>query len=149
MIEKILSNQIALVLKKLFGDNEYDVQFQKTRKEFDGDITLVVFPFTKFSKTGPEETAKKIGDELISLSEIKNFNVVKGFLNIEIEDLFWLSQLDQILNQQDYGFISIDKNSPTYLVEYCSPNTNKPIHLGHIRNNLLGFSVAEILKASG
>tara|TARA_Y100000991_G_scaffold49177_1_gene35403 strand:- start:12949 stop:14715 length:1767 start_codon:yes stop_codon:yes gene_type:complete len=149
MIEKILSNQIALVLKKLFGHNEYDVQFQKTRKEFDGDITLVVFPFTKFSKTGPEETAKKIGDELISLSEIKNFNVVKGFLNIEIEDLFWLSQLDQILNQQDYGFISINKNSPTYLVEYCSPNTNKPIHLGHIRNNLLGFSVAEILKASG
>ena len=149
MIEKILSNQIALVLKKLFGDNEYDVQFQKTRREFKGDITLVVFPFTKFSKTGPEETAKKIGDELISLSEIKNFNVVKGFLNIEIEDLFWLSQLDQILNQQDYGFISIDKNSPTYLVEYCSPNTNKPIHLGHIRNNLLGFSVAEILKASG
>ena len=149
MIEKILSNQIALVLKKLFGNNEYDVQFQKTRKEFKGDITLVVFPFTKFSKTGPEETAKKIGDELISLSEIKNFNVVKGFLNIEIEDVFWLSQLDQILNQQDYGFISIDKNSPTYLVEYCSPNTNKPIHLGHIRNNLLGFSVAEILKASG
>ena len=149
MIEKILSNQIALVLKKLFGHNEYDVQFQKTRKEFDGDITLVVFPFTKFSKTGPEETAKKIGDELISLSEIKNFNVVKGFLNIEIEDLFWLSHLDQILNQQDYGFISINKNSPTYLVEYCSPNTNKPIHLGHIRNNLLGFSVAEILKASG
>ena len=149
MIEKILSNQIALVLKKLFGDNEYDVQFQKTRKEFKGDITLVVFPFTKFSKTGPEETAKKIGDELISLSEIKNFNVVKGFLNIEIEDVFWLSQLDQILNQQDYGFISINKNSPTYLVEYCSPNTNKPIHLGHIRNNLLGFSVAEILKASG
>ena len=149
MIEKILSNQIALVLKKLFGHNEYDVQFQKTRKEFNGDITLVVFPFTKFSKTGPEKTAKKIGDELISLSEIKNFNVVKGFLNIEIEDVFWLSQLDQILNQQDYGFISIDKNSPTYLVEYCSPNTNKPIHLGHIRNNLLGFSVAEILKASG
>ena len=149
MIEKILSNQIALVLKKLFGDNEYDVQFQKTRKEFKGDITLVIFPFTKFSKTGPEVTAKKIGDELISLSEIKNFNVVKGFLNIEIEDLFWLSQLDQILNQQDYGFISINKNSPTYLVEYCSPNTNKPIHLGHIRNNLLGFSVAEILKASG
>ena len=149
MIEKILSNQIVLILKKLFGDNEYDVQFQKTRKEFKGDITLVVFPFTKFSKTGPEETAKKIGDELISLSEIKNFNVVKGFLNIEIEDLFWLSQLDQILNQQDYGFISINKNSPTYLVEYCSPNTNKPIHLGHIRNNLLGFSVAEILKASG
>ena len=149
MIEKILSNQIALVLKKLFGDNEYDVQFQKTRREFKGDITLVVFPFTKFSKTGPEETAKKIGDELISLSEIKNFNVVKGFLNIEIEDVFWLSQLDQILNQQDYGFVRIDKNSPTYLVEYCSPNTNKPIHLGHIRNNLLGFSVAEILKASG
>ena len=149
MIEKILSNQIALVLKKLFGDNEYDVQFQKTRKEFKGDITLVVFPFTKFSKTGPEETAKKIGDELISLSEIKSFNVVKGFLNIEIEDVFWLSQLDQILNQQDYGFISVDKNSPTFLVEYCSPNTNKPIHLGHIRNNLLGFSVAEILKASG
>ena len=149
MIEKILSNQIALVLKKLFGDNEYDVQFQKTRKEFKGDITLVVFPFTRFSKTGPEETAKKIGVELISLSEIKSFNVVKGFLNIEIEDLFWLSQLDQILNQKNYGFKSIDKNSPTYLVEYCSPNTNKPIHLGHIRNNLLGFSVAEILMASG
>ena len=149
MIEKILSNKVALVLKKLFGENEYDIQFQKTRKEFEGDITLVVFQFTKFSKNGPEETAKQIGDELISLSEIKDFNVIKGFLNIEIEDLFWLSQLDQILNQKNYGFKSIDKNSPTYLVEYCSPNTNKPIHLGHIRNNLLGFSLAEILKASG
>ena len=92
MIEKILSNQIALVLKKLFGHNEYDVQFQKTRKEFEGDITLVVFPFTKFSKTGPEETAKKIGDELISLSEIKNFNVVKGFLNFESIS-FWFTDV--------------------------------------------------------
>lgn len=149
MIEKILLNYIGLALNKLYGENEYDIQFQKTRKEFEGDITLVVFPFTKFSKNGPEETAKQIGDELISLSEIKDFNVIKGFLNIEIEDLFWLSQLDQILNQKNYGFKSIDKNSPTYLVEYCSPNTNKPIHLGHIRNNLLGFSVAEILMASG
>ena len=99
MIEKILLNHIGLALNKLYGENEYDIQFQKTRKEFEGDITLVVFPFTKFSKNGPEETAKQIGDELISLSEIKDFNVIKGFLNIEIEDAFWVSQLDLVLNQ--------------------------------------------------
>ena len=149
MIEKILLNHIGLALNKLYGENEYDIQFQKTRKEFEGDITLVVFPFTKFSKNGPEETAKQIGDELISLSEIKDFNVIKGFLNIEIEDAFWLSQLDQVLNQENYGFVSANSDSPVHIIEYSSPNTNKPLHLGHLRNNFLGYSVAEILKAGG
>ena len=123
--------------------------FKKTRKEFDGDITLVVFPFTNFSKKSPEETGNEIG-EILNLSDfIYSFNVIKGFLNLVINDDIWLAQLSDALKDNSFGFINANKEAPTYLVEYCSPNTNKPLHLGHIRNNLLGFSVAEILKASG
>ena len=149
MIETILHKKINEILINLYGDNNYIIQFQSTRKEFEGDITLVVFPFTRFSKLSPEITAKKIGELLAKLDLIDSFSVIKGFLNLVISNKFWLSEFSKSTFEDNYGFVDIDENSPNYLVEYCSPNTNKPIHLGHIRNNLLGFSLANILKASG
>ena len=149
MIENILTKQIAEILDEIYGDNIYDIQFQKTRKEFEGDITLVVFPFTRFSKKSPEITAKEIGERLIKLPEIKSFNVIKGFLNLEIEDSYWLSQFSKIVDEENFGFVKASEKTPIHLVEYSSPNTNKPIHLGHLRNNFLGYSISEILKASG
>ena len=149
MIETILHKKINEILINLYGDNDYSIQFQSTRKEFEGDITLVVFPFTRFSKLSPEITAKKIGELLAKLDLIDSFSVIKGFLNLVISNKFWLSEFSKSIFEENYGFVDIDENSPNYLVEYCSPNTNKPIHLGHIRNNLLGFSLANILKASG
>ena len=149
MIETILHKKINEILINLYGDNNYIIQFQSTRKEFEGDITLVVFPFTRFSKLSPEITAKKIGELLAKLDLIDSFSVIKGFLNLVISNKFWLSEFSKSTFEDNYGYIGIDENSPNYLVEYCSPNTNKPIHLGHIRNNLLGFSLANILKASG
>lgn len=149
MIETILHKKIYEILIDLYGDNDYDIQFQSTRKEFEGDITLVVFPFTRFSKLSPEITAQKIGEFLSKLDIINSFSVIKGFLNLVISNKFWLLEFSKSTFEDNYGFVDIDKNSPNYLVEYCSPNTNKPIHLGHIRNNLLGFSLANILKASG
>ena len=109
----------------------------------------MVFPFTRFSKLSPEITAQKIGELLSKLDIIDSFSVIKGFLNLVISNKFWLLEFSKSTFEDNYGFVDIDKNSPNYLVEYCSPNTNKPIHLGHIRNNLLGFSLANILKASG
>ena len=149
MIETILHKKINEILINLYGDNNYIIQFQSTRKEFEGDITLVVFPFTRFSKLSPEITAKKIGELLAKLDLIDSFSVIKGFLNLVISNKFWLSEFSKSTFEDNYGFVDIDENSPNYLVEYCSPNTNKPIHLGHIRNNLLGFSLSNILKASG
>ena len=149
MIETILHKKINEILINLYGDNDYSIQFQSTRKEFEGDITLVVFPFTRFSKLSPEITAKKIGELLAKLDLIDSFSVIKGFLNLVISNKFWLSEFSKSTFENNYGFVDVDENSPNYLVEYCSPNTNKPIHLGHIRNNLLGFSLANILKASG
>ena len=149
MIENILTKKIAEILDEIYGDNIYDIQFQKTRKEFEGDITLVVFPFTRFSKKSPEITAKEIGERLIKLPEIKSFNVIKGFLNLEIEDSYWLSQFSKIVDEENFGFVKASEKTPIHLVEYSSPNTNKPIHLGHLRNNFLGYSISEILKASG
>ena len=149
MIETILHKKINEILINLYGDNDYSIQFQSTRKEFEGDITLVVFPFTRFSKLSPEITAKKIGELLAKLDLIDSFSVIKGFLNLVISNKFWLSEFSKSTFEDNYGFVDINENSPNYLVEYCSPNTNKPIHLGHIRNNLLGFSLANILKASG
>ena len=149
MIETILHKKINEILINLYGDNDYSIQFQSTRKEFEGDITLVVFPFTRFSKLSPEITAKKIGELLAKLDLIDSFSVIKGFLNLVISNKFWLSEFSMSTFEYNYGYVDIDENSPNYLVEYCSPNTNKPIHLGHIRNNLLGFSLANILKASG
>ena len=150
MIENILKNEVILAVDKLYSVKRSNFQFQKTRSEFDGDITLIVFPLLSVSKKSPEHTGEEIGNYLIeNVNYINSFNVVKGFLNISITKVFWLTQFIKIFNIPNYGIVKAEENSPAYLVEYSSPNTNKPIHLGHLRNNFLGYSVAEILKASG
>lgn len=126
--------------------NQFD--FQSTRKEFEGDITLVVFSLLRHIKSNPVVLGNAIGNYLINnVKEVVDFNVVKGFLNISLSDAYFLAALKQISNQENFGFIS--QTNTKIMVEYSSPNTNKPLHLGHVRNNLLGYSVAEILKASG
>jgi len=150
MIEEILKQEIEKCLAALYSATEQSIQFQKTIKDFEGDITLVVFPLLRASKRGPEQTAEQIGEYLKEkVIEVADFNVVKGFLNLEITQEYWYNQFVTAYNTDDYGVVSSVENAPTYLVEYSSPNTNKPLHLGHIRNNLLGYSVAEIIKASG
>ena len=150
MIEQILHIEIEKCLSELYSAENQNIQFQKTRKEFDGDITLVVFPLLRSSKKSPEQTAEEIGNYLKEeVDEIEDFNVIKGFLNLSISSYFWLNQFIEAYKIEDFGIVDADESAPTYLVEYCSPNTNKPLHLGHIRNNLLGYSVAEIIKASG
>ena len=150
MIEEILKDEIEKCLTELYSSTEQSIQFQKTRKDFNGDITLVVFPLLRASKKGPEQTAEEMGNYLKEkVTEVADFNVVKGFLNLEITQEYWYSQFVLAYNANDYGTVKADKDAPTYLVEYSSPNTNKPIHLGHLRNNFLGYSIAEIIKASG
>jgi arginyl-tRNA synthetase len=150
MIEEILNQEIQKCLAELYSATEQSIQFQKTRKDFKGDITLVVFPLLRASKKGPEQTAEEIGNYLKEkVAEVAGFNVVKGFLNLEITQEYWYNQFVTAYNTTVYGVVKADKDSPTHLVEYSSPNTNKPIHLGHLRNNFLGYSVAEIIKASG
>ena len=125
-----------------------DVNLQETRKEFEGQVTLVTFPYTKVSRKGPEQTGTEIGEYLKNaLPQIAAFNVVKGFLNISITDSYWLDQLRTEILSDDFAVAK--PNGKKVMVEYSSPNTNKPLHLGHIRNNLLGFSLAEILGAAG
>ncbi|MCR8560621.1 arginine--tRNA ligase [Mucilaginibacter sp. BJC16-A38] len=125
-----------------------DINLQETRKEFEGQVTVVTFPFTKFSKKSPEQTGTEVGEFLKNeLSEVSGFNVVKGFLNLSIADEYWINQLyNEILPDT---FAVVPANGQKVMVEYSSPNTNKPLHLGHVRNNLLGFSISEILGAAG
>jgi len=126
------------------------IQLQKTKKEFKGHITLVVFPLLKISGKNPEQTAMEIGNYLIEKeSSISEFNVIKGFLNLTIAPVYWINLLNDINTVPEYGIRKADKNAPLVMIEYSSPNTNKPLHLGHIRNNLLGYSLAEIMKANG
>ena len=135
----------------LFGTqiDENLIQFQKTRKEVEGDITLVIFPFVKALKCSPIEAGNKIGAFLKErISEIASFEVVSGFLNLNISSEYWLAQLNLINETPQFGFVEAN-SKPTIMVEYSSPNTNKPLHLGHLRNNFLGYAVAEILKANG
>jgi len=150
-MERLLIEKVVEGLKHLY-DVDVDtkqVQLQKTRKEFDGDITVVVFPFLKISKKGPEQTAEDLGEFIKeNVKEIDDFDVVKGFLNFSISDKYWLSLFKDISIIQNYGHAQ-EASGKTYMVEYASPNTNKPLHLGHLRNVFLGFSVAELLKASG
>lgn len=139
-------------LKKLYN---YDldpaiVQIQNTRKDQIGDFTIVVFPFVRFSKKSPEETGKEIGifvSEKVNL--IESFHVVKGFLNFVVKNEYWLNYLGEAFNDHSFGLVDQSMDSKTFMVEYSSPNTNKPLHLGHIRNNLLGYSISEIIKANG
>src|SRR5690606_4869639 len=126
------------------------VEFQATRKEFAGDITVVVFPMLSVIKGNPQQIGETIGNHLTSkLDMVKACNVVKGFLNIELSDDYFLQAFQEISQTSNYSFTEIIPNRKAVMIEYSSPNTNKPLHLGHIRNNLLGYSVAEILKASG
>ncbi|MDH8700866.1 arginyl-tRNA synthetase [Dysgonomonadaceae bacterium PH5-43] len=126
------------------------IQLQKTKKEFKGHLTLVVFPLLKTSKKGPEQTATEIGEFLVKNEPtIATFNVIKGFLNLTIAPIYWINILNNINETEKYGTKKADDNAPLVMIEYSSPNTNKPLHLGHIRNNLLGYSISEILKANG
>ena len=135
--------------------NKYDISlnsfdFQLTRKEFDGDITLVIFPLLKYIKENPQTLSKEIGEYLISNSSIiSSYNVINGFLNLTISNKYYVDILNEIIHDDNYGLKKIDNNSKKIIVEFSSPNTNKPLHLGHIRNNLLGDSVSKILKANG
>ena len=151
-IELQLIQPIIDAVKELFKSDipANQINFQTTRKEFDGDVTLVVFPMVRLAKKSPEQTAKDLGDYLVEhVDFVENYNVVKGFLNMVISQSYWLNAYANAFQNKDYGRVSPGNDSPLTVVEYCSPNTNKPLHLGHIRNNLLGYSVAEIIKASG
>jgi len=137
-------------IKKIYGEEilESAVTLQETRKEFDGQVTIVTFPFTRFSKKSPEQTGEAIGEYLVANSDdVEAYNVIKGFLNISLTDSFWLDQLGRQILRKDVGILP--KNGRKVMVEYSSPNTNKPLHLGHVRNNLLGYAVAELLNAAG
>ncbi|MDR1783906.1 MAG: arginine--tRNA ligase, partial [Dysgonamonadaceae bacterium] len=147
-----IQNEIHKEICKLYGtDIQQDiVQLQKTKKEFEGNFTLVVFPLLKISKKNPEQTAKEIGDAIkANISVIEDYNVIKGFLNITLSASYWIEVLAEIASQPDFGKKPVTADYPLVMIEYSSPNTNKPLHLGHIRNNLLGFSLAEIMKAVG
>lgn len=150
-MESVIKELLVNNSKELFGV-EIDgnlIQFQKTRKDVEGDLTLVVFPFVKVLKCSPVEAGEKIGKFVTErVDSIERYNVVGGFLNFIISDSFWLDQLKEISTQESYGYASANSKD-TLMVEYSSPNTNKPLHLGHLRNNFLGYSVAEILKANG
>ena len=151
-IETLISKAAGDAVKALYGmeATEKMLQLQKTRSEFEGNLTLVVFPFVKAAKKSPEQTAQEIGEYLVQNCEaISKFNVVKGFLNLSIGDGAWL-QLLQAIDQDDrFGMKQATENSPLVMIEYSSPNTNKPLHLGHVRNNLLGWSLAQIMEANG
>lgn len=147
--QKLIQSTIEAV-KSLYQAeiSSEQLTFQDTRKEFDGQITLVVFPITRFSKKSPEQTATDLGTYLKEqIEEIVDFNIIKGFLNISLSDRYWISLLNNEIANERFG--QFPDNGKRVMVEYSSPNTNKPLHLGHVRNNLLGYSVAEILKANG
>ncbi|MGZ6540192.1 MAG: arginine--tRNA ligase domain-containing protein, partial [Bacteroidia bacterium] len=148
-IEEKLSDKTIEALQSLYGASSDKISFEKTNPDFVGDLTLVVFNFLKISKKKPEETATEIGNYLkANVSEVTDFNVVKGFLNIVIDDTFWLNYFKSI-NGKPFINSTLPANAPTVMVEYASPNTNKPLHLGHVRNILLGYSVSRILSAAG
>jgi len=149
-----ISTQLAPALEQIiqetFNASISEFEFQATRKEFEGDITLVVFGLLRTIKGNPVQIGETLGTALVERFEwVKGYNVVKGFLNIEITDAFFINELKKIRIASNYGTVALDKASATVLVEYSSPNTNKPLHLGHVRNNLLGYAVSNIIEASG
>ena len=149
-LSQILTLPIQKAVRQLFDVSIDRVEFQITRKEFEGDITMVIFPLLKIIKANPIEIGSKIGNYLVeNVDEIIRFNVVSGFLNIVVSDNYYLTFFNEIKNDKNFGFAEVSPNEKAIMVEYSSPNTNKPLHLGHVRNNLLGYSVAEIIKASG
>ena len=150
-MEKLLSEKVVEGIKSLYGESiSADVvQVQSTRKDFEGDLTIVTFPLLRQSKKSPEQTGEELGSYLLeNMDVISGFNIVKGFLNISFSNAYWIGRFNDAVADLNYGF-STPNSGSTVMVEYSSPNTNKPLHLGHVRNNLLGYSVAEILKANG
>ena len=162
-LEEILIPKVQEAVKTLYGIEitPAQVQFQKTRAEFEGDITLVVFPFVKAARKAPAMVAQEVGEALIASSPnslIASFNAVQGFLNLSISQSYWIEQLQEIAQNDSFGQLSrlspdspiaSSPKKPLMMVEYSSPNTNKPLHLGHVRNNLLGYSIAKIQEANG
>ena len=152
MIEQQLQQAIAQALKTLYAFEAApeSIILQTTKKEFEGDFTLVVFPYVKAARKSPEMVANEIGAAVKEMvAEIASFNVIKGFLNFAIADSYWMAFMNSIVMEQNYGLKAANENAAPIVVEYSSPNTNKPLHLGHVRNNLLGWSVSQLLKASG
>ena len=151
-IEQKIQDAAMKAVKTLYGVDatEKMLQLQKTRSEFEGNLTLVTFPFVKAAKKAPETVGQEIGNFLVENSGVvSNYNVVKGFLNLSIADAAWRELLESIDSEEHYGEKNADENSPLVMIEYSSPNTNKPLHLGHVRNNLLGWSLAQIMQANG
>ena len=151
-LDKIVAQSAVEAVKSLYGQDVplNLIQVQKTRPEFEGNMTLVIFPLLKISRKKPEDTAREIGEYIVAHNDfVENFSIVKGFLNFTFRAATWLSMLQDIDQEAHFGEKPVTEESPLAMVEYSSPNTNKPLHLGHIRNNLLGYSVAQILKANG
>ena len=152
-IEDRITEAVKAIVEELYGQPVADkmVQLQQTRAEFEGQITLVVFPFTKMSRKAPDATAQEIGERLMAkLPEvISGYNAVKGFLNLSISSSQWISLLQEIQTNPKFGFKPVTDESPLVMIEYSSPNTNKPLHLGHVRNNLLGWALAQVMEANG
>ena len=149
-IQNTIETKVKEGFLTLYNTEIPSVEFQATRKEFEGDITVVVFPMLRYKKGNPVQIGEDLGKYLVeNVSEITNYNVVKGFLNLVIEDAFYINFFNAMYSNSTFGFKSANENEDAVLVEYSSPNTNKPLHLGHVRNNLLGYSIAEIIKASG
>src|SRR5690606_26041382 len=140
---------LSKTISELYQINPQRLEIQNTKKEFEGEYTLLTFPLIPVLKKKPEEIGNEIGNHLKEKGTISDFNVVKGFLNMNFPDAFWLKNLNQNAKNDKFGWKEPNAESPSYMVEYSSPNTNKPIHLGHIRNNLLGYSVAQIIQAAG
>lgn len=149
-LQETLTTHIQQAVQNVFGLTIEKIEFQATRKDFEGDVTMVVFPLVKALKGNPVEIGTQIGNYLVAHTvEVKKFNVVAGFLNLVISDAFYVNFFNSIKDNETFGFVTPKAGEKAVMVEYSSPNTNKPLHLGHIRNNLLGYSVAEIIKASG
>lgn len=152
VIEQQITGSVIAGIKELYGADvaEAQVQLQKTKKEFKGHLTLVVFPFLRMSKKSPEQTAQELGEYLVKNEPaVAEFNVIKGFLNLTVASGCWIDLLNEINAAPKYGFTKATENSPLVMIEYSSPNTNKPLHLGHVRNNLLGYSLSKIMEANG
>jgi len=151
-LEHTIQQLVEQALQQLYGleIGQNPLQVQKTRKEFEGDMTVVLFPFIKLLRKSPEQIGKEIGDNLLkSSSVIEAYNVVKGYLNLKISVSYWLERLNEIFLQKDFWKVKLRENADLMMIEYSSPNTNKPLHLGHVRNNLLGWSIAQIQEANG
>ncbi len=151
-IEQTIQESILQAIKELYGADldASSITLQKTKREFTGHYTLVTFPLLRISKKKPEETGQEIGTYLVENNKmVTRFNVIKGFLNLTIAQAMWVRLLEDINRKPDYGFVPVTDDAPLFMVEYSSPNTNKPLHLGHVRNNLLGHALSEVLKANG